>query len=185
MRCCSLPFRRSLVRHFTFCDRWPAGQRRFNVEVRAEHKLAAAASNSSDRTFKPGLQRVGSSVRCSRPCRGRSQRVDACAGANSVLFSKSLTYVVTAPWPAQLADWYSWAVLVAFVATGGYWVHRTAVALRKFPATLIMTLMQARAPPYPRARLCVLPQPPSHRLSDVLCQGTWIASERRAGMTRC
>lgn len=64
------------------------------------------------------------------------------AGANSVLFSKSLTYIITAPWPSQLSDWYCWAVLGAFIATGGYWVHRTAVALQKFPAGLVMSVMQ-------------------------------------------
>jgi hypothetical protein len=64
------------------------------------------------------------------------------SGANSVLFSKSLTYILTAPWPSQLADWYCWAVLFAFIATGGYWVHSTAVALRKFNAGLVMSVMQ-------------------------------------------
>jgi hypothetical protein len=58
------------------------------------------------------------------------------------LFSKSLTYILTAPWPSQLADWYCWAVLFAFVATGGYWIHSTAVALRKFNAGLVMSVMQ-------------------------------------------
>jgi hypothetical protein len=65
-------------------------------------------------------------------------------GANSVLFSKSLTYILTAPWPSQLTDWYCWAVLFAFIATGGYWIHSTAVGLRKFNAGLVMPVMQAR-----------------------------------------
>ncbi len=61
-----------------------------------------------------------------------------------MLFSKSLTYILTAPWPSQLRDWYCWAVLLAFVATAGFWIQRTAEALRRFPAGLVMSVMQVR-----------------------------------------
>ena len=71
-------------------------------------------------------------------------------GAWSVLFSKSLTYVVTAL-PGSLLDWYSWFVLAAFLATAAFWVRQSDRGLKLYPATLIMPLMQARAPP-PAAR---------------------------------
>ena len=69
-------------------------------------------------------------------------------GAWSVLFSKSLTYVVTAL-PASLGDWYSWVVLVAFLGTAAFWVRQSNRGLKLYPATLIMPLMQVR---HPRAR---------------------------------
>ena len=59
-----------------------------------------------------------------------------------MLFSKSLTYVLTATWPSQFFDWYSWAVVVAFVFTGGFWVRCTSVGLRRFSSSLIIPLMQ-------------------------------------------
>ena len=65
------------------------------------------------------------------------------AGAWSVLFSKSLTYVLTAPWPSQLTDWYSWAVLLAFCATAAFWVQRTSCGLKRYSASCIIPLMQA------------------------------------------
>ncbi|KAL4445374.1 hypothetical protein ABPG77_011199 [Micractinium sp. CCAP 211/92] len=63
-------------------------------------------------------------------------------GAWSVLFSKSLTYVVSYM-PGSLADWYSWFVLAAFLATAAFWVRQSDRGLRYYPASLIMPLMQA------------------------------------------
>ncbi|GAB4815957.1 hypothetical protein N2152v2_003003 [Parachlorella kessleri] len=63
-------------------------------------------------------------------------------GAWSVLFSKSLTYIVTAL-PASLYDWYSWFVAVAFLGTAAFWVRQSDRGLRLYPASLIMPLMQA------------------------------------------
>jgi hypothetical protein len=68
--------------------------------------------------------------------------VSSIIGAWSVLFSKSLTYVVSAA-PASLADPYSWFAIVAFVVTAWYWVWQSNKGLRLYPATLIMPLMQA------------------------------------------
>ncbi len=101
------------------------------------------------------------------------------AGANSVLFSKSLTYIITAPWPSQLHDWYCWAVLAAFVATGGYWVHRTAAALRKFPAGLVMSVMQVGCPvpPDPLSALLLLGNRVLQWVLQVTCSSShesWI-----------
>ncbi|PRW05863.1 putative magnesium transporter NIPA8 [Chlorella sorokiniana] len=63
-------------------------------------------------------------------------------GAWSVLFSKSLTYVVSYM-PASLGDWYSWFILVAFLLTAAFWVRQSDRGLRYYPASLIMPLMQA------------------------------------------
>lgn len=62
-------------------------------------------------------------------------------GAWSVLFSKSLTYVVSAA-PASLWDWYSWFVIGAFLGTAAFWVRQSNRGLKLYPATLIMPLMQ-------------------------------------------
>ena len=64
-----------------------------------------------------------------------------------MLFSKSLTYVLTATWPSQFFDWYSWTVVLAFVCTAAYWVRCTSVGLRRFSSSLIIPLMQVRLPP--------------------------------------
>ena len=77
------------------------------------------------------------------------------AGAWSVLFSKSLTYVLTAPWPSQLTDWYAWLVLLAFCATAAFWVQRTSRGLKRYSASCIIPLMQASQP-------CPRPPAPRH-----------------------
>lgn len=63
-------------------------------------------------------------------------------GAWSVLFSKSLTYVVSEA-PASLMDWYSWLIGLAFLGTAGFWVRKSNSGLRLYPVCLIMPLMQA------------------------------------------
>jgi hypothetical protein len=68
--------------------------------------------------------------------------VASAIGAWSVLFSKSLAYVVAAA-PGSLADPYSWFAAAAFGGTAAYWVRRTDRGLRLYPAALIMPLMQA------------------------------------------
>lgn len=68
--------------------------------------------------------------------------VSSIIGAWSVLFSKSLTYVIGAA-PASLSDPYSWFAIVAFIATAWYWIWQSNKGLRLYPATLIMPLMQA------------------------------------------
>ena len=68
--------------------------------------------------------------------------VSSFIGAWSVLFSKSLTYIVGAA-PASLDDWYSWFVVLAFVGTAAYWIKQSNKGLKLYPASLIMPLMQA------------------------------------------
>lgn len=68
--------------------------------------------------------------------------VSSFIGAWSVLFSKSLTYVVSSS-PASLFDWYSWFTVLAFLGTAGYWIRQSDKGLKLYPATLIMPLMQA------------------------------------------
>ena len=66
-------------------------------------------------------------------------------GAWSVLFSKSLTYVVSYL-PGSLWDPYSWIVLALFLGTAAFWVRQSDRGLRYYPASLIMPLMQVRLP---------------------------------------
>lgn len=61
-----------------------------------------------------------------------------------MLFSKSLTYVVSAA-PASLADPYSWFVAAAFLITAAWWIRQSNQGLRLYPASLIMPLMQVCA----------------------------------------
>lgn len=68
--------------------------------------------------------------------------VSSFIGAWSVLFSKSLTYVVSG-FPGSVGDWYSWFTGAAFLGTAGYWVRQSNKGLKLYPATLIMPLMQA------------------------------------------
>jgi hypothetical protein len=68
--------------------------------------------------------------------------VSSFIGAWSVLFSKSLTYVVSAA-PSSFLDWYSWLTIAAFVGTAGYWIKQSNKGLKLYPASLIMPLMQA------------------------------------------
>lgn len=68
--------------------------------------------------------------------------VSSFVGAWSVLFSKSLTYIASAL-PDSIYDWYTWLILVAFVASAGFWVRQSDKGLKLYPATLIMPLMQA------------------------------------------
>jgi hypothetical protein len=68
--------------------------------------------------------------------------VSSFIGAWSVLFSKSLTYVVSAA-PSSFSDWYSWFTIVAFVGTAAYWIKQSNKGLKLYPASLIMPLMQA------------------------------------------
>jgi hypothetical protein len=68
--------------------------------------------------------------------------VSSFIGAWSVLFSKSLTYVVSAA-PGSFSDWYSWFTIAAFVGTAGYWIKQSNKGLKLYPASLIMPLMQA------------------------------------------
>ncbi|KFM23155.1 Magnesium transporter NIPA3 [Auxenochlorella protothecoides] len=63
-------------------------------------------------------------------------------GAWSVLFSKSLTYVVS-ELPDSLADPYGWFVAAAFLGTAAWWIRQSNQGLRLYPASLIMPLMQA------------------------------------------
>ena len=65
------------------------------------------------------------------------------AGAWSVLFSKSITYILTAPWPSQLVDWYSWFCVLAFVGSAAFWIKATNQGLHLFSSSLIIPLMQA------------------------------------------
>ncbi|KAL3132553.1 hypothetical protein ABBQ32_009092 [Trebouxia sp. C0010 RCD-2024] len=64
-------------------------------------------------------------------------------GAWSVLFSKSITYIITAPWPSQLVDWYSWFCVLAFVGSAAFWIKATNQGLHLFSSSLIIPLMQA------------------------------------------
>jgi len=68
--------------------------------------------------------------------------VSSFIGAWSVLFSKSLTYIVSAA-PSSFLDWYSWLTIAAFVGTAGYWIKQSNKGLKLYPASLIMPLMQA------------------------------------------
>lgn len=68
--------------------------------------------------------------------------VSSFIGAWSVLFSKSLTYVVGAG-PGSLGDSYSWFTMAAFVGTAVYWIRQSNKGLKLYPASLIMPLMQA------------------------------------------
>ena len=68
--------------------------------------------------------------------------VSAFVGAWSVLFSKSLTYIVGSM-PESLYDWYTWVIVVAFLASAGFWIRQSDKGLKLYPATLIMPLMQA------------------------------------------
>lgn len=68
--------------------------------------------------------------------------VSSFIGAWSVLFSKSLTYVVSSA-PESLWDWYSWFTVAAFLGTAGYWIRQSNKGLKLYPTTLIMPLMQA------------------------------------------
>lgn len=68
--------------------------------------------------------------------------VSSFIGAWSVLFSKSLTYVV-GEIPTSLRDPYSWFTIAAFLATAAYWIRQSNKGLKLYPATLIMPLMQA------------------------------------------
>lgn len=68
--------------------------------------------------------------------------VSSFIGAWSVLFSKSLTYIV-GEMPASLKDPYAWFTIFAFLGTAVYWVRQSNKGLRLYPATLIMPLMQA------------------------------------------
>lgn len=68
--------------------------------------------------------------------------VSSFVGAWSVLFSKSLTYVVAA-FPESIADGYSWFTAAIFIGTAGYWVRQSNKGLKLYPASLIMPLMQA------------------------------------------
>ena len=69
--------------------------------------------------------------------------VASVVGAWSVLFSKSLTYVVSAL-PEVATDPYAWFVLVAFLGTAAFWIRQSNQGLRLYPASLIMPLMQVR-----------------------------------------
>ena len=64
-------------------------------------------------------------------------------GAWSVLFYKSITYILTAPWPSQLVDWYSWFCVLAFVGSAAFWIKATNQGLHLFSSSLIIPLMQA------------------------------------------
>ncbi|KAK9809839.1 hypothetical protein WJX72_000154 [[Myrmecia] bisecta] len=64
-------------------------------------------------------------------------------GAWSVMFSKSLTYIISAPWPTQFIDWYSYLVVVAFLGTAASWIRSTNSGLHQFSSSLIIPLMQA------------------------------------------
>ena len=68
--------------------------------------------------------------------------VSSFIGAWSVLFSKSLTYIVSAA-PGSFYEWYSWFTIAAFVGTAGYWIRQSNKGLKLYPASLIMPLMQA------------------------------------------
>ena len=68
---------------------------------------------------------------------------DAFAGAWSVLFSKLITYIITAAWPSQLFDWYSWFCVLAFVGSAAFWIKATNQGLHLFSSSLIIPLMQA------------------------------------------
>ena len=65
------------------------------------------------------------------------------AGAWSVLFSKSITYIITAAWPSQIVDWYSWFCVLAFIGSAAFWIKATNQGLRLFSSSLIIPLMQA------------------------------------------
>ena len=64
-------------------------------------------------------------------------------GAWSVLFSKSITYIITAAWPSQVVDWYSWFCVLAFVGSAAFWIKATNQGLHLFSSSLIIPLMQA------------------------------------------
>ena len=104
-----------------------------------------------------------------------------------MLFSKSLTYVLTAAWPSQFFDWYSWAVMLAFVFTGGFWVRCTSVGLRRFSSSLVIPLMQVPLLLLLRSNMpcrpqCACPCPVATSRS---CSGRaamlWVTSHARTG----
>jgi hypothetical protein len=68
--------------------------------------------------------------------------VSSFVGAWSVLFSKSLTYIVGSM-PESLYDWYTWVIVLGFLVSAGFWIRQSDKGLKLYPATLIMPLMQA------------------------------------------
>ena len=60
-----------------------------------------------------------------------------------MLFSKSITYIITAAWPSQVVDWYSWFCVLAFVGSAAFWIKATNQGLHLFSSSLIIPLMQA------------------------------------------
>ena len=85
---------------------------------------------------------TGASVPRSSP--GSELTPSSCfAGAWSVLFSKSITYIITAAWPSQVVDWYSWFCVLAFVGSAAFWIKATNQGLHLFSSSLIIPLMQA------------------------------------------
>jgi hypothetical protein len=113
----------------------------------ANGRLSAAAAETPTSPYAAALD--FDSDEAADPHGGRTfaaallfSAVASAIGAWSVLFSKSLAYVVAAA-PGSLADAYSWFAAAAFGGTAAYWVRRTDRGLRLYPAALIMPLMQA------------------------------------------
>ncbi|KAL4858704.1 putative magnesium transporter NIPA8 [Chlorella vulgaris] len=110
----------------------------------SQHLLAAGSGKWIDCNSKLGLAQLSREQDAVSVFAGALlfSAVASFVGAWSVLFSKSLTYVVTYM-PASLTDWYSWFVLAAFLGTAAFWVRQSDRGLRFYPASLIMPLMQA------------------------------------------
>ncbi|GAX80581.1 hypothetical protein CEUSTIGMA_g8018.t1 [Chlamydomonas eustigma] len=68
----------------------------------------------------------------------------ALIGTQSVLFSKSLSVLLfdTFKGNIQFGNWYTWVTLLCFFASALFWITRLNKGLRKFPAMIIVPLMQ-------------------------------------------
>lgn len=68
--------------------------------------------------------------------------VSSSIGAWSVLFSKSLAYILSST-SLFIWDWYSWFTAVSLIVTAVYWIQQSNKGLRLYPAPMILPLMQA------------------------------------------
>jgi len=68
----------------------------------------------------------------------------ALIGTQSVLFGKSMSLLLrtTLSGDSQAGNWYTWVVVVLFLCTAAFWMIRFNKALRLFPVSIIMPVLQ-------------------------------------------
>eukprot|EP00890_Picochlorum_soloecismus_P005143 jgi/Picsp_1/562/NSC_00559-R1_protein len=68
----------------------------------------------------------------------------ALIGTQSVLFGKSMSLLLrtTLSGDSQAGSWYTWVVVVLFLCTAAFWMIRFNKALRLFPVSIIMPVLQ-------------------------------------------